>query len=96
MIQGPKYIGNRSTTEIVGWNKHVYNYYLPFSEILRCEQFYMYSNRDLAHVLDKVELWLGFDTSYRFLICSLQANCDRKTGKNGVCNINAVNICENL
>jgi hypothetical protein len=26
-MQGPKYIGNCSTTGIVGWNKHVYNYY---------------------------------------------------------------------
>jgi hypothetical protein len=62
------------------------------------DRFALYdlNNRASAHVLDTVELRLGFETSYRCLICSLHANGDRKTGKNSFCNIMPVNICEHL
>jgi hypothetical protein len=48
------------------------------------------------HVLDAVELRLGFETSYRCLICSVDSKGVRKTGKNSFCTIKPQNICDHL
>jgi hypothetical protein len=48
------------------------------------------------HVLDAVELRLGFETSYRCLICCVDSKGVRKTGKKSFSNIKPQNICDHL
>jgi hypothetical protein len=48
------------------------------------------------HVLDAVELRLGFETSYRCLICCVDSKGVRKTGKKSFSNIKPQNIRDHL